>query len=648
MPTLHRFAGTLLFASSLTLVTPTPAAAAEWFVAAGGSGDGSAGAPFGRIQDGLAAAQPGDIVTVAAGTYTEALKSVRSGTASQPIVLRAASGRGSVLVTVSGRVLTVAHAYLTVQGLVLDGRFGPDDIVRIGSAGNGFTLRDSEVRRTSKDAIDMAGPADVLIEGSLIHRALNATDGRTDAHGIAAGPVSRLTVRNTEIHTFSGDAIQVDPGRSSPGWSDVTIEGCRLWLAPLAAAENGFAGGTVPGENALDTKASAGLPRARITIRDTEAFGFAGGLISNMAAFNLKEHIEAVVDRVTVHKSEIAFRMRGAGTEPTGAHVHLQNAVVHGTTTAFRYEDNLQNLRIWNSTVGGGVTRAFQAASSAGSTLEVRNLMLLGATLSAEASHPSNLAVPASAFVNAASHDYQLASGSPAVDAGVSISGLTSDRLGISRPQGPAYDVGAYERLVSSPIVNPDPSAGSEIALHTWKTPLVVGNWAVVPDVSAAGGARVASMNEGAPALGTSQAKNPASYFELTFPAQSSRAYRLWVRGRAAGNDPLNDSVYVQFSNSVDAAGTPLYRIGTKGVTTVSLSRCSSCTLSGWGWQDNGTGVSTPGPLVYFAKSGEQRIRVMIREDGMSIDQIVLSPAAYLTTAPGSLRNDATILPATN
>jgi hypothetical protein len=35
---------------------------------------------------------------------------------------------------------------------------------------------------------------------------------------------------------------------------------------------------------------------------------------------------------------------------------------------------------------------------------------------------------------------------------------------------------------------------------------------------------------------------------------------------------------------------------------------------------------------------------VQQREDGAIIDQIVLSPADYLTTAPGARRNDTTII----
>jgi hypothetical protein len=51
------------------------------------------------------------------------------------------------------------------------------------------------------------------------------------------------------------------------------------------------------------------------------------------------------------------------------------------------------------------------------------------------------------------------------------------------------------------------------------------------------------------------------------------------------------------------------------------------------------------GPLVYFQTSGTRTLRVQVREDGLSIDQIVLSPQTYLNSSPGSLLNDSTILP---
>jgi endonuclease/exonuclease/phosphatase family metal-dependent hydrolase len=83
-------------------------------------------------------------------------------------------------------------------------------------------------------------------------------------------------------------------------------------------------------------------------------------------------------------------------------------------------------------------------------------------------------------------------------------------------------------------------------------------------------------------------------------------------------------------------------RLGT-AATTVTIEDCSGCGVAGWGWNDNYYG-SSQGSLVYFASTGSHKIRVQNREDGLSIDQIVLSPVLYRSSAPGSNKNDSTIL----
>ena len=48
-------------------------------------------------------------------------------------------------------------------------------------------------------------------------------------------------------------------------------------------------------------------------------------------------------------------------------------------------------------------------------------------------------------FVNPGSYDYSLKADSPAIDAGLSLSDVVRDKNGVPRPQGKAYDIGAYE-----------------------------------------------------------------------------------------------------------------------------------------------------------------------------------------------------------
>jgi hypothetical protein len=61
--------------------------------------------------------------------------------------------------------------------------------------------------------------------------------------------------------------------------------------------------------------------------------------------------------------------------------------------------------------------------------------------------------------------------------------------------------------------------------------------------------------------------------------------------------------VHVQFSDAVNSSGSPIYRIGT------------------------------------------HTIRAQRREDGVSIDQILLSPQTFLSASPGALKNDTVKFP---
>jgi hypothetical protein len=198
-------------------------------------------------------------------------------------------------------------------------------------------------------------------------------------------------------------------------------------------------------------------------------------------------------------------------------------------------------------------------------------------------------------------------------------------------------------RLVA-PHPAPAPGAG-EIVLYASDATLF-GKWTVQADPGAAGGARVQSPNLGAPKV-TPALRSPKNYIELTFIAEAGRPYHLWVRGRAESNHWANDSVHVQFDNTVTATGAAAYRIGTSSSAEVNLENCSGCGLSGWAWQDNGYGAGVQGPPIFFAATGPQRIRIQTREDGIALDQIVLSSGRFLSAPPGGLKNDDTILNAT-
>ena len=134
----------------------------------------------------------------------------------------------------------------------------------------------------------------------------------------------------------------------------------------------------------------------------------------------------------------------------------------------------------------------------------------------------------------------------------------------------------------------------------------------------------------------------------MSFVPDPTQVYKLWIRLKADGNSWANDSIWIQFSDSTDVAGTPKYRIGTTSGLPVSLEECSNCGVSGWGWEDDGWGAfNKNGVLLRFPDGGPQTLWIQTREDGVSVDQIVLSAEKYLTARPGAAKNDHTILPQT-
>jgi hypothetical protein len=81
-------------------------------------------------------------------------------------------------------------------------------------------------------------------------------------------------------------------------------------------------------------------------------------------------------------------------------------------------------------------------------------------------------------FVNRAGSDFHLTSTSPAKDAGVTVlpnNSFTSnlgttprDKDGVSRPQGTAFDMGAYEFFLGSGATQPteNPPANVRVTVH--------------------------------------------------------------------------------------------------------------------------------------------------------------------------------------
>jgi len=392
------------------------------------SASGTQSDPVRTIGEGLSRAGTGDTVVVRSGTYNEQISFSTSG-----ITLQALPGE-TVTVRYSGTVLSLNQPNTVVEGITFDGNWAADDAVRISASADNSILRNIEVMQSSRDCVDIDSPTGLLIEDSVIHDCINFPSGtRSDAHGIVTLGAQDFTVRDTEIYYVSGDAIQLQ----YDGWDNVLVEDCKLWNGPLPSTRGGAPAGANPGEDGIDTKYYEADGRGTLTMRNITAYGWDGDYVSNGAAFNLKHNIQATIDGVTCHDNEICFRVRGPGGENGGAWATIINALIHDNNRAFRYEDSVENLKIYNNIFASN-GQALESAGGYGSGFDMRNNVFLGSKPSL-ASDSSNVAVSSSDFVNG----YYPSATSPAIDAGDTISLVTADRDGNFRSV--PYDSGAYE-----------------------------------------------------------------------------------------------------------------------------------------------------------------------------------------------------------
>lgn len=185
-------------------------------------------------------------------------------------------------------------------------------------------------------------------------------------------------------------------------------------------------------------------------------------------------------------------------------------------------------------------------------------------------------------------------------------------------------------------------AAATDVVLYASDASLVRGHWGAAASSTAAAGRLMRSADQG---FSSTQAPHasPANYFEMSFDAPAATTYRVWLRLRALNNSKWNDAVWVQFDDATTTSGQAAYRIGTTSGLMVNLERCYQCGSADWGWQNTAYWLNQP-TEIQFARSGTHTIRVQTREDGVDVDQIVLSPVTYLGRAPGSIVNDSTIV----
>lgn len=372
---------------------------------------------FATIQAAVNAAQAGDTVLVFDGTYAGFVVS-RSGTANSPITVKA-QGSSAVVNTASslGEGIRVDDAsFVTIEGFTLTGLPGYGLAARgatPASPMHGVVMRGNTVTNSGSTNIYVSEVSDSLVEG-------NSTSGSGE-HGIylANGGSDNTILRGN--HSFNN-----------------AVNGIHLnGDASIGPGGDGLHKGITIENNIIHGNSANGL----------DLDGIQDSLIQNNLIYGNGNHPAR------------AFRI-DASAGPRNL-VFINNTFVQGGGNAvIKLTQDLGGHTIFNNILisdGGGASivvanAGFQSNNNivrGGFSLDGETSVINLAQWQAAGHDANSLASTSAALFNSPGSDFTLKSGAPAANAGVasfnSVSAPSKDLLGIARPQGSAYDSGAYE-----------------------------------------------------------------------------------------------------------------------------------------------------------------------------------------------------------
>lgn len=417
---------------------------------------GTAAAPFATIQRGAQAAQAGDTVVVAPGTYA-GFNAVRSGAPGVPITFRGEPG--AVIATAAAphngnnhrsRINLDSVSWIVIEGFEVVGTHdqrNSNEGIRLvappGFAGGDVVIRNCHVHHHGNRCIFSGHYNRITIEECLIH-------GAADEHGVyLSNSGDDHVIRRNVIHSNAAAGIHLNADASEGG--DGVMTG--LLVEANVIFNNAVGANYIDINGTPQTRPGGGSGINCDGVRDSR-------IVSNLLYGN--------------HASGISL-YRIDGLLGAGNNVVANNTVVQPSDGrwALNIQDDSSGNVLFNNILlnfhsfRGSID--ISAASLPG-LVSNRNIVMdrfmiggASATLAgwraATGQDADSVALPASAwpalFVDLAGDDYRLPPGSIARDAGIpALGGRAAPRTDAAderRPQGRAYDIGAHEHIPECP-----------------------------------------------------------------------------------------------------------------------------------------------------------------------------------------------------
>jgi len=404
-----------LWGASVTTAAAAPLRTFYVDPAGNDSAAGSLPSPWRTLQKAAGTVQAGDLVIVHAGHYA-GLYLTTSGTAANPITFRADPG---VVVdmpnpTTPDGINLEGASFIVIENFTVSGlpRAGIRSVTN-----HNVTIRGNTGDMNGRWGILTGFSDDLLIENNTMTRSVAE-------HGIYVGNSGdRPVIRRNVVWGNNANGIHMNGDLSQGG--DGVISGAVV--EDNIIHDNGVAGGS--GINCDGVQSSI--------IRNNLLYN---NHASGISLYQIDGGQPSTNNQVLNNTIVMASDARWA--------LNVQNAAT-GTVVRNNILYDQQSFRgsiaISTDSLPGLVSDTnvvMDRFSTDGGTTRVTLAAWQGAT--GQDAH-SIIAAPAALFVNVAGNDFHLSATSPARDAGGTIAGVTDDLEGSPRPQGSAFDIGAYE-----------------------------------------------------------------------------------------------------------------------------------------------------------------------------------------------------------
>jgi hypothetical protein len=221
--------------------------------------------------------------------------------------------------------------------------------------------------------------------------------------------------------------------------------------------------------------------------------------------------------------------------------------------------------------------------------------------------------------------------GSPAIDAGTAASGVTTDERGVTRPQGSAPDLGAFESQGFMLAVKSGANQSTPI-ITAFTSPLVVTVTAVDGVDPVAGG----QLTFTAPSGGASATLSPAN--PVTIASNGTASVTATANGTAGSYDVT--------ANTAGALASTAFRLTNVGATTTAASNATATfsesaqnvTLSAT--VSSGAGAVNEGTVTFTLKQGSTIIGTATTSTTVSNGHASVSYALPAGSAAGAYTID--------